>query len=217
MSPAAARGVFWAPGTTCEEQWLRVAIINTLPRWGVAEVPPAPNYVNPIICRGGFAETACSCNTFFLEMVKFSWKWLLSLKHYAPRAERGQLTRMWLGKVGLYSWPIMPLSLSLLTQTEAGGLLIHTLTGWHVWANTGGVTEPLLTTDPGGALGWFSGTGNHSAAVTGILRLNGGMAPGKLLGTLSHAAASQWPLDVLSCSVWSRAVKSKSTEMGSIM
>lgn len=141
MSPAAARGVFWAPGTTCEEQWLCVAIINMLPCWGVAEVPPAPNYVNPIICRGGFAETACSCNTFFLEMVKFSWKWLLSLKHYAPRAERGQLTRMWLGKVGFYSWPIMPLSLSLLTQTEAGGAVDSHLDrvaclSEHRWSNS---------------------------------------------------------------------------------
>lgn len=69
VSPSVARGVFWAPGTLCEEQWLCVAIINTLPRRWFIEVPPAPNYVNPIICWGGFAETACSCNTLFF------WKW----------------------------------------------------------------------------------------------------------------------------------------------
>lgn len=70
---------------------------------------------------------------FFLEMGKFSIKRLLSLKHSAPRADHGRLTCVRLWKVGLYSLTIIPLSLSLHTQAEAGGgLAIHTLAAWHV-------------------------------------------------------------------------------------
>lgn len=94
------------------KQWICVAVINTLPRWWFIEVPPAPNYVNPIICWGGFTGTACSCNTLFLsETRKFSRIWLLSLKHYAPTAKYSRLTCMWLWKVGLDSLMIIPLSL----------------------------------------------------------------------------------------------------------
>lgn len=68
------------------KQWICVAVINTLPRWWFIEVPPAPNYVNPIICWGGFTGTACSCNTLFLsETGKFSWMWLWVLSVMLPQ------------------------------------------------------------------------------------------------------------------------------------